>query len=82
MKLDIPDLADRNEAARLWEKNYHLFNEDDERADAALKAFEDLGVDLSIDELGEGKAVRCAISGVPIIETDETAIVLKAALRK
>ena len=49
-------------------------------SDAAFKAYEECGIVLLLDDIGEGKVIRCAITNAPILETDETAIVLKAAL--
>ena len=84
------DLEARLEAVRLHEIYIRLeenmssdsTDRDFERRDDAFAAYEGHGVDLALDE--EGIPIRCAISGVPILDdelrTRDTALVLTSAL--
>ena len=84
------DLEARLEAVRLHEIYMALeenmssdsTDRDFERRDDAFAAYEGHGVDLALDE--EGIPIRCAISGVPILDdelrTRDTALVLTSAL--
>ena len=79
----IPDREKRETAALLWDEYMRLCNIDDcsEASDAAFKAWEDGSeVDLLLDYAGEGRVIRCAITGVPLLETDDVVMVLRSAL--
>ena len=85
------DLEARLEAVRLHEIYMRLeenmssdsTDRDFQKRDDAFSAYEAYGVDLAIDE--DGNPIRCALSGIPILEDErrsrrDTALVLCSAL--
>jgi hypothetical protein len=80
----------RREAARLYEEYMTLeeamssdsTESDFRRRDDAFAAYEERGLLLAVDE--NGIVIRCAISGVPILDDEldgpDTALVLTSAL--
>ena len=78
-----PTIEQRNEAVRLWETYERLENAEDAavfKAYEAYEAYEALDVVLALDD--DGKVVRCAITGIPLVTSDETVVVLASALAR
>ena len=75
-----PTLAERNEAARLYDEYAKLENDDDASADtvdAAFQAYDNHDLTVMVDD---ERAMRCGITGIPLIVSDEVVLVLKSAL--
>lgn len=95
-KSQLPDITEREKAFelhRVWEglsdAAYQMESGDvdfepgaieqaDAKAEEAEDAYRDCGIDLLTD--ARGNAVRCAVSNVPILESDEVEIVLRVAI--
>ena len=72
------DLADR--VQEMWEAGAdpEATRLADAKRDEAEDALSASGIRLMIDK--EGNAIRCAVSGAPILESDDTEIVLRVAV--
>lgn len=93
-KNQLPDITEREKAFKLHTTYEELsdITFDLEEADCdpealrlaltkeeeAKAAYEDGGVEVLLD--GKGNAVRCAVSGAPILDVDEIEIVLRVAI--
>ena len=85
MHTNIPDIEQRNEAARLYAEYMRLDDiwtesetpESRDAVDRAWQAYE--RQPLRVDVGDNGKIVRCAITGVPILAGDKTVPVLALA---
>ncbi len=93
-KRDLVDFAQREEAARLymaWIEFSDLLEDarsgDDGVITQALEKAEmeawDAYADhpLTLMDDGKGGLVRCAVSGVPLLDIDDTELVLRAAVK-
>jgi len=83
--MSVDNLAARNEVAALFETYAKLFNAEEpaeEAWDAYEAAAEKHGLSIFLTDDKESTILRCAITGVPLVQEDETVLVLASALEK